>query len=574
MEHQTLSSMGSNNELVVAHEASHQWWGDMVTCRDFHHIWMQEGMATYAEALWQEAKSGPQGLHSRMRAAEYFGGGTVYVPELSGWDRIFDGNLSYNKGGWVYHMLRHVVGDEGFVETLRIFRERHAYDAATTEDLRAAAEAASGQDLGPFFEQWIYGEGYPIYSYDWSAVPRPAGSDNVAARVALRQLQAEPPFRMPVDILIRTAGGDSLFTVQNWSRDTLYTFVLEAAPTSVVIDPDRWILRQVLDPVQDPPMDLPLLLVNSSQWYPVELMRDLRRAYEESAFTGPFAFDFWDYRNEPDEGYPDALPDPIGHGPVPAETLGRYRAVIWVAGQLSSGAWDQTTALHSYLRSGGSLLLLTSQPGDQLTDPFRDYLGIEDVSSPTTLSGVESVVDGLPDLIWSGFVSVSAVTLRPDSPSTVLYRLSDAPESAIGVAGRPEVQESTEPGWLVLLSGRPDRWDYGVTQSIVTWFMSTYVNQSPAWGDVPRILAGRPNPFGRSTMVRFYLPSPGRGDLAIFDAAGRRLRELREGISPAGWNGVVWDGRDERGHAVPSGVYFGRLQTDNGQKTTRLVRLR
>ena len=114
MEHQTCTSYGRWSEGLFAHEIAHQWWGDMITCDSFHHIWLNEGFASYAEALWFEWMYPPfSASEYQMMYQLYLGPGTVYVedPET---ETIFDSGLSYIKGSWILHMLRHVVGDSMF----------------------------------------------------------------------------------------------------------------------------------------------------------------------------------------------------------------------------------------------------------------------------------------------------------------------------------------------------------------------------------------------------------------------------------------------------------------------------
>ena len=111
MEHQTISSMGGWSEDLISHELAHQWWGDMITCADFGHIWLNEGFATWSEAYWKELSDGVETYRLYMDYASYWGGGTIFVEDPLN-DNIFDGNLSYNKGSWVVHMLRGVLGDE------------------------------------------------------------------------------------------------------------------------------------------------------------------------------------------------------------------------------------------------------------------------------------------------------------------------------------------------------------------------------------------------------------------------------------------------------------------------------
>ena len=116
MEHQTCSSMGAYSSSIIAHELAHQWWGDLITCQDFHHIWLNEGFATYSEALWLEYEQGINAYHRDMSYNIYKGPGTIYVEDTNNISAIFSSNLSYRKGSWVLHMLRHVVGDKSFLK--------------------------------------------------------------------------------------------------------------------------------------------------------------------------------------------------------------------------------------------------------------------------------------------------------------------------------------------------------------------------------------------------------------------------------------------------------------------------
>src|SRR5262249_31487967 len=144
MENETCTSLGSFGEYTVAHELSHQWWGDAVTCRDFHHVWLNEGFATFSEAQWAESQGGIGAYHTYMNNLAYTGAGTVYVPDLSDVHRVFNYNLSYQKGAWVLHMLRHIMGDTAFFGALRSYLQQHYFGTAVTADFQAACEAAYG----------------------------------------------------------------------------------------------------------------------------------------------------------------------------------------------------------------------------------------------------------------------------------------------------------------------------------------------------------------------------------------------------------------------------------------------
>ncbi len=241
MEHQTITSLGSvTSEYLMVHELAHQWWGDWVTCRDFTHLWLNEGFATWSEALWAEAQSGMAAYHAEMAGTRYFGSGTIIVPGDATISRMFSGSLTYNKASWVPHMLRHVLGDTLFFQALREYGRRHAYGTATTEDFQAVCEEFAGRDLDAFFAQWIYGEYYPVYGYRWWSAPAAGGWD---VSVFISQAQEWQTFWMPVDIVVQTAGGTRTFVAWDSLPSQTFVFHVDEEPQNVLFDPDEWILR-------------------------------------------------------------------------------------------------------------------------------------------------------------------------------------------------------------------------------------------------------------------------------------------------------------------------------------------
>lgn len=245
MEHQTCTSLLYSwyDSYVIVHELSHQWWGDYITCGSWHHIWLNEGFATYCEALYYEHLYGTSYYHSYMNNLEYAGGGTIYVQDTTDVYEIFSG-LVYDKGGWVLHMLRHVVGDSDFFEILRSYYAdpRFANKSALTEDFQEVCESVSGMDLDWFFQEWIYGTYRPNYRVSWMY-------ENLggAYRVYLHidQIQTTPPqiFTMPIDVTITTAQSNTTFVVFNNQRSQDFQFDLSSQPTALALDKDKWILK-------------------------------------------------------------------------------------------------------------------------------------------------------------------------------------------------------------------------------------------------------------------------------------------------------------------------------------------
>ena len=237
MEHQTLTSMGDPTERRVAHELAHMWYGDMITCHSYHHIWLNEGFARYAEALWWEEHYGPSGYREKMTAFEYYGGGTIYVEDPEN-ESIFGLSLSYNKPAWVLHMMRHIVGDETFFEILQTYSNdpQFKYGTATTEEFEMVVEEVSGLDFTNFFQQWIYGPGFPHYR----AYRAQTGSD-----LLVQTIQSGLSFDLPVDFRITTTG--SVIDTTLHIDEQFMTFHIEIPEgetvTNLVMDPDDWILK-------------------------------------------------------------------------------------------------------------------------------------------------------------------------------------------------------------------------------------------------------------------------------------------------------------------------------------------
>ena len=585
MEHQTCTSLGAFNEFVVAHELGHQWWGDHVTCRDFHHIWLNEGFATYMEALWAEAGGGLAAYHGDLAVKKYLGPGTVFVPDTTDENRIFDSNLSYDKGSWVLHMLRHVMGDTLFFAGLKQYGTTDGYGTGTTEELRDACESVSGRSLDAFFQQWVYGEYYPIYRPSWTSVASGGGYD---VTLELDQIQSWQLFTMPVDVRIGTAAGDRSFVVDDSLATQTVTLHVDAQPLSLEIDPDEWILRQVDQPVLNPAFDRSVLLVNGVDWD--SYGSEITSAYTDKAFSGDYAIDFWDNFQAPGAGYPSPLPVPLGHGSVPASVLGHYRNVIWVGNNFNGDlpAWLDTPIL-SYLKAGGNVLLMSRFGASFLTDSLLDYAGISFTSVGVTLQDCIATRPALINLPLLGTQSFCDVfdTLRTRADSELLFRTQNGfnPKRGIGVIREPVGGAGGRPmgGRLAFVAGRPYRWTHPALKADVTVILTQYFGESvtaTAVGESsPRAVAfelssALPNPFAAGASLRLTLSIGAPVRAEISDAAGRHVRTLADGAFAAGVHTLSWDGRDDGGHDEPAGVYWARVRSGATTVTRKLVRVR
>ena len=253
MEHQTCSSMGFWGTGVVSHELAHQWYGDMITCKDWHHIWLNEGFATYSEAVYLEAKSGKAAYDSQIASEMNWAKnaeGSIWVQDITSVWEIFNGARSYAKGACVLHMLRGIVGDSTFFDILKAYSDDPdlKYGVAVTEDFQEIAESVYGQTLDYFFQQWIYGENYPKYTVGWSKSLISGNTYQIDLNVNQNVNTNPAYFTMPVKIKVNTSIGDTLITIFNNEQNQSFQINVNGDPQSIVFDYGNWILKD-LSPV-------------------------------------------------------------------------------------------------------------------------------------------------------------------------------------------------------------------------------------------------------------------------------------------------------------------------------------
>ena len=243
---------GTLKTETVAHEIAHQWFGDAVTESEWPHIWLSEGFATYFAELWAERSRGRDTLFAHMRTtrAKLLADSVVARRPVidSGGDlmQLLNAN-SYDKGGYVLHMARRLVGDSAFFRGIRGYYAGHRDGNATSDDLRRALEGASGRDLGWFFRQWLTRPGYPELDTKWSYDPR---EQRVYLEVAQRRRFGN--FRLPLVVeLVRRNGSILRATVDVPAQADSRIVVpidLDAPPARVILDPDASLLAAITQP--------------------------------------------------------------------------------------------------------------------------------------------------------------------------------------------------------------------------------------------------------------------------------------------------------------------------------------
>lgn len=231
---------------LVSHEIAHQWFGDSITERDWDDVWLSEGFATYFTHLCEEHYLGREAMVAGLKRDVT----TILNAEKSSPDTpVIHRNLSdmtkvlnrfvYQKGGWTLHMLRGRIGADAFWTGIREYYRRYQNQSASTDEFRQVMEQASGTDLRWFFTQWLTRSGVPKLEGTWQY-------DAAAKRITVTLAQTIPgePFRLPVEIGIVTAPGalPRIEKAELTGRTGTFTFASEAAPVSVALDPNTWLL--------------------------------------------------------------------------------------------------------------------------------------------------------------------------------------------------------------------------------------------------------------------------------------------------------------------------------------------
>jgi aminopeptidase N len=234
-------------EALVAHELAHQWWGDLLTCREWPEAWLNEGFATYFEYVWREATHGRDEADAELLndADSYFDEAGKYLRPVACRQylepiEIFDRHL-YEKGGRILHMLRQELGDPDFWRALNHYAETHARRSVETRDLARAIEDATGRNLDGFFEQWINTAGHPEIAGSWKWDP-----DRKLGQLRLEQKQAgDRPFTFDVEVRFDVGGQEWNQTLKVRERIQTFEVPLPARPEQVIFDPGDVILKKM-----------------------------------------------------------------------------------------------------------------------------------------------------------------------------------------------------------------------------------------------------------------------------------------------------------------------------------------
>ncbi|MGI8908257.1 MAG: M1 family aminopeptidase [Candidatus Sumerlaeaceae bacterium] len=268
IEHQTCTGMPEGSTAGVGngftrrnvHELAHQWFGDKVTCSNWDHVWLNEGFATYCEALVTE-QFGVYGTYAAYVNNNFVtppspaGSISTGTPVVNSNGDDFAGSVVYRKGAWVLHMLRHVLGDAIFFQALRNYVAT-GYTTSTSQppgtpvDFQSVCEGAAGLSAGslaPFFTQWLSGFSGGIYSNQpvYGAHGNMTSGTTTQVSLAINQTQSGLPYNMPIDVQFTDANNNQWISVvpNSTSTNTTTLNTSTSYPLEMDIDPDNWILN-------------------------------------------------------------------------------------------------------------------------------------------------------------------------------------------------------------------------------------------------------------------------------------------------------------------------------------------
>lgn len=236
------ASSERNVESLLAHEIVHQWFGDMTSEKSFPHLWLSEGFATYLTHIYIESKYGTDSLNNEMKQdrndvlAFSADSKLPVVDSITPFKNLLNAN-SYQKGGWVLHMLRRQLGDIVFQKIIRSYYAAYAGKNADTRDFQKICEKESGKDLTVFFDQWLYSYAFPKLEVQWSYDEK-----NKMAVVNIKQLQTKL-LEFPLDIKLGFGSEKSVTETLSISKKS-QQFLLPAKqkPLNLLLDPNTSLL--------------------------------------------------------------------------------------------------------------------------------------------------------------------------------------------------------------------------------------------------------------------------------------------------------------------------------------------
>ncbi|HPG41583.1 MAG TPA: M1 family aminopeptidase [bacterium] len=633
MEHQTciaypeyVVSASHTYDDLIAHELAHHWWGDWLSPGDWRDIWLNEGFATYAEALFMEKYHGKDRYDEQVRGhmSAYFSGLNtegdfpIYDPQVM-W-----GVHSYEKAGCVLHMLRNVIGDSLFFATLLEYGQRFAHSSVTTPDFINVVEEISAQDLDWFFNEWIYGPGYPLYDHSWSCVP--TGEGDYVLNVVVKQAREDSLlFTMPLEIGVRYGEYDTtLAFMMNGPAHSLQVR-LPVTVGQVTIDPANKILNKdqlstyqpftIVDytiddeaagdgdgnPEAGEGFDLDLHIKSSGSAVP-----NLSVELTSHDFNIDIVNKSVDYGSM---AYLQTKTAGITHFTIRVDSTCGLGAVDLTARFFINGlpAGSASFSLNIYsqhvaYREGFESIIRNWHTGNSWQPYFWAHSGDFSITdSPIAYyeSNAENILTLEQTLNLAGrqsaFLEFYHISILANGDSALVQARNnnnawrtlaaftgesswDWQRSVVDLTSYCQPGNQSVQVRFNLKSDAADVYDGWYIDDILIAVDSILTgidtNKPTGLPVTLALLQNHPNPFNPETVISFALPQAERVQVEVYNSLGQQVTTLLNDARAAGIHHLSWNGRDSAGLPVPSGVYFYRLSTDKQQLTRKMLLLR
>ncbi|MCI0513839.1 T9SS type A sorting domain-containing protein [candidate division KSB1 bacterium] len=692
MEYQTLSCFSQSSltdELTHLHELAHQWFGDYVSPRNFHHTWISEGFAVYAEALYQGYLLGEKEYHRYLNEnTDAHGYHTpVYQADISSPGLVYPG-VVYNKGAWVLHMLRHVVGDSVFFAALKTYLNEFGNASAVTEDLQHVFEAQSGQSLAYFFQQWIYGSWFPEYHPGWFIADSTARQFQLRGFIDQNQTEGMPVFKMPVDLTVEFDQKDTTFTIFVDEQGEPLNFTFSQRPRKLILDRDNWILKTVTPMVNpkieyrryqiqelqgdqnarpDPGETVQMIISLENTGFPCTQLWGILRsqdpnitiltdsswfdnlphrqpqtndqrpfqftvAHDASGHLSPFELELWN-----DLGYQTRLNFgvKIGKAPTllvdddqgrsyeqyllpalesakiyadhwnrdqqsrPLQDLTTYKTLLWFTGDSRDSTLtdSEQVMLQDFLAHGGRVLLSGQNIGFDLIEKgtaadsqfYEQILHARYLSDHTPAIGVMSISNAGLASGTQLFFNTGAAGAKNQNSMDVIEALPPARPFLIYLPGQKTAglycDDPSQHSRLVYLpfglegiSGPGANALSVFLSKLFDWLTpTTAIPEVLTYEEIPEFFAlsqNYPNPFNPRTSISYQLAGEARVQLEIFNLLGQKVRTLVNENQPSGFYQVAWDGNNDAGLSLASGIYLIQFQAGNYQEMKKMLIVR
>src|SRR5215813_11927421 len=395
--HDKRAHIDVSSEEIQSHELAHQWFGDLLTCRDWGEIWLNESFATFMEAVWNEHEKGKDDYLYEMSNNQqayyqaWFQGSRrpIVTNRYDDPDAVFD-TYAYPRGAAVLNMLRFVLGEDQFWKAIRHYVKKYEWQNVETAQFKVAIEEATGENLGWFFDEWVYKMGHPEFeitsTYDGAKTLRLTVKQTQKSDDKRPWFPSPDVFIMPVDIAVTTASGEKVHRVWIDNRDEQFKFDVDSKPLIVNFDRGNYLIKRVKFNRGDADLAYQLLHDNDSTGRvraAVELKQGGHSETAAKALAEACAKDqFWAVRSES------------------AKSLGEFRTDISRAGLLEA-VKDKDARVRRAAIAG-----LASLKDKQLADLFIDrinndpsYQVVGESAKALGLTGAPSAYDALVGLL-------------------------------------------------------------------------------------------------------------------------------------------------------------------------------